>query len=333
MRFKSKTLDKKSFSLPQHGNTLRFEKGKFRLPKMGLVDGKFTRFVKGKIKQCTVSQTRSGKYYLSILSEEADEKKCTNGKVLGIDMAFHGLAVLSTGEKINAPRWYYDSQERLGRAYRDFSRTVKGSKRHERARLWVARVSEHIANQRLDYLHKLSRRLADEFETIKVEDVDMRAMAQHRNWGKKVNDLGFGMFRQLLAYKAANFVVIDKMYPSSQLCSCCGYRNEGTKDLSVREWTCPECGAHHDRDVNAALNIRNYNSTVATTGTGGGEPRNARGEDTIEQLVKQSQGNENNNWRGAARLVPGGHHRKAARLDTACGAGVNHNPPHLCGGC
>jgi putative transposase len=288
-----------------------------------LVDGKFTRFVKGKIRQCTISQTRSGKYYISILTEQTPEKKCENGKTLGINMAFHGLAVLSTGQKVNAPRWYYDSQTRLVHAYRMFARTVEGSKGHEEAWLYLARVSEHIVNQRLDFLHKLSRTLADTFENIKVEDIDMQALAQHKNWGKKVNDLGFGMLRQMLAYKATNFEVIDKWFASSQFCSQCGYKNSEVKDLSVREWTCPECGAHHDRDVNAAINIRNYDSTAATAGTDGGNAVNARGlkspvdssNETIGQLVEQSLGSEKSC----------GHHRKLMS-EATYRAGVSHNP-------
>jgi putative transposase len=222
--------------------------------------------------------------------EIPEEKKCENGETIGIDMAFHGLAVLSTGQKINAPAWFHEAERCYAHKSRLFSRTQKDSHRREKARKRLAREAEHIANQRLDYLHTLSRQLADEYETAVVEDVNMQAMARNRHWGKRVNDIGFGLFRVLLGYKMNKLVVADRWYPSSQLCSVCGYRYEGVKDLSMREWDCPECGTHHDRDVNAAMNLAKY-STTATVETGA-QTRNARGEDTAVQLVNQPRRSE-----------------------------------------
>lgn len=168
------------------------------------------------------------------------------------------------------PKFYCKSQKKLAHVQRNFSRTQKDSIRHKKARLKVARVFEKISNQRKDFLHKESTRIAKEYDIVVVEKLNMRAMANRgmRN-GKMVNDIGFGMFRDMLRYKLGRslkqLVEADKFYPSSQLCSSCGFRNIAMKNLSVREWDCPDCGRHHDRDLNAAVNLRNY-YTVATTG-------------------------------------------------------------------
>jgi putative transposase len=258
--------------------------------------------VKGEIRHCTLTQTKSGKYYISILSQEKDEIKCSNGEKVGIDMTFHGVAVLSTGEKVNAPSWFYAFEKRYKKTCKLFSRTVKDSKRHEKARRRLARICEKIANARLDFLHKLARRLANTYETAVVEDINMQGLARHAHWGKRVNDLGFGAFRRLLGYKMNHLVIADKFYPSSQLCSACGHQYGGTKDLSVREWDCPRCGAHHDRDINAAINLKNY-STTATVGI------DARG------LCGREGGDESSHLTGAedeTRKIVG--HRKAENL-------------------
>lgn len=166
--------------------------------------------------------------------------------------------------------YYRKAQRKLAHTQRNFSRTKVGSKRHEKARLRVARVYEKISNQRKDFLDKESARIARKYDVVVVEKLNMRAMANRgmKN-GKTVNDIGFGMFRDMLRYKLSRnlgqLIEADKFYPSSQLCSNCGFKNIAVKNLIVREWDCPQCGLHHDRDINAAINLKNY-YTVATTG-------------------------------------------------------------------
>ena len=157
-------------------------------------------------------------------------------------------------------RWYRNLEDRIAREQRKLSHMIGGSNNYYDQLRKIGRLSEKVSNRRKDYLHKLSRSMADEFDAVVVEDIDLRAMSQALHFGKAVHDNGFGMFRTMLAYKLCRqgkvLVKVDRFYPSSQLCFVCGYKNPAVRDLKVREWTCPECGAHHDRDRNAAINLR-----------------------------------------------------------------------------
>ena len=154
----------------------------------------------------------------------------------------------------------FRSQKKLTKLQRKLSRKKKGSSNRQRARLKVQKLHDKIANQRLDFCHKESRRLADNYDVICLEDINLKGMSQTLKLGKSVMDGGFGMFRSFLEYKMKGkggyVVYIDKWFPSTQLCNCCGYKNAETRNLSVRNWVCPQCGAYHDRDVNSALNIK-----------------------------------------------------------------------------
>lgn len=271
-KFHSKHKSRQSYTTNNNAGQIRIEKGKLKLPKLGFVKIILHRICKGNIKSVTVSKTASNKYYVSITTEYKPiitEKDITNESVLGIDMSYKELAVYSDGTKAKYPMYYRKAQKKLAHVQRNFSRTQVGSKRHEKARLRVAKVYEKISNQRKDFLDKESARIAREYDVVVIEKLDMRSMANKgmRN-GKTVNDIGFGMFKEMLRYKLNNnlgqLVEADKFYPSSQLCSNCGFKNIAVKNLNIREWDCPQCGAHHDRDVNAAINLKNY-YTVATT--------------------------------------------------------------------
>lgn len=287
--FHSKRKGKQTYTTNSVNGAIRIEKGKLKLPKLGLVKIVLHRFCKGKIKSVTISRTPTNKYFVSILTEqmpEVIEKDTTNEKVLGIDMSYKELAVYSDGTKAKYPMFYRKSQRKLAHVQRNFSRTQKGSKRHEKARLRVASVFEKISNQRKDFLDKESARIAKEYDVVVIEKLNMRSMANKgmKN-GKTVNDIGFGMFRDMLRYKLnrnlGQLIEADRFYPSSQLCSKCGFKNIAVKNLSVREWDCPICGTHHDRDVNAAINLKNY-YTVATTEI------KARGENVRPHAVVQN---------------------------------------------
>ena len=271
--FHSKHKGKQAYTTNNNAGQIRIEKGKLKLPKLGLVKIVLHRFCKEKIKSVTVSRTPTNKYFVSILTEQTPElieKDISQEKVLGIDMSYKELAVYSDGTKAKYSMYYRKSQKKLSHVQRNFSRTQAGSKRHEKARLKVARVYEKISNQRKDFLDKESTRIAREYDVVVIEKLNMRSMANKgmKN-GKTVNDIGFGMFKEMLRYKLSSnlgqLIEADKFYPSSQLCSNCGFKNIAVKNLAVREWDCPECGVHHDRDINAAINLKKY-YTTATVG-------------------------------------------------------------------
>ena len=289
--FHSKHKSNQTYTTNNNAGQIRIENGKLKLPKLGFIKIVLHRFCKGKVKSVTVSRTPTNKYFVSILTEqipEIAEKDITQEKVLGIDMSYKELAVYSDGTKAKYPMFYRKAQRKIAHTQRNFSRTQKGSKRHEKARLRVAKVYEKISNQRKDFLEKESARIAREYDVVVVEKLNMRAMANRgmKN-GKTVNDIGFGMFREMLRYKLGRslkqLIEADKFYPSSQLCSKCGFKNIAVKNLNIREWDCPQCGVHHDRDINAAINLKNY-YTVATTGI------EARGENVRPQDVNLNGG-------------------------------------------
>ena len=271
-RFHSKHGSNQSYTTYNNNGQIRLVGKKLRLPKVGLIEVVWHRRFEGKIKHCVISKTKTNKYYISICCE-AERPQITEVSVhnnsLGIDMAFHKeFAVLSSGKKTNFPNWYLNSLKKIAILNRRLARTQKGSNNHKKVRLRLARVYERNANQLKDWTEKLSFELAESFDNICVEDIDLRNMS--KLFGKQVLNNGFGYFRTRLEQKVrlryGNFVKADKWFPSSQVCNRCGFRNKVTKDLSVREYICPSCGSSIDRDYNASLNLAKY-STIATMGS------------------------------------------------------------------
>lgn len=262
-RFKSKKRSKKSYTTNNQNGSIRIENGCIKLPKVGYVKMKQHRAIKDDymLKSATISETSDGKFYCSILFEYACHVQPKEIEtVIGLDYSMHELYIDSEGNSANYPRYYREAEERLKSAQRKLSHMEYGSNNYEKQRIRTATLSRKVANQRRDFLHKESRKIANSFDCVCIEDLNMKDMSQALHFGKSVFDNAWGMFVGFLEYKlellGKRLIKIDKFYPSSQTCSVCEYQNKGTLDLSLREWTCPECGTHHDRDKNAAENIK-----------------------------------------------------------------------------
>ena len=263
-KFKSKKSNRRSYTTNCVNGNISIDNGFLKLPKVGLVKLKQHRLILSnyKLKSVTISQTPSGKYYASVLFEYENQiQEQELHDFLGLDFSMHGLYKDSNGNEPAYPRYYRQAEERLKREQRKLSLMQKGSKNRSKQRIKVANLHEKVANQRKDFLHKQSRQIVNAYDCVCIENLDMKAMSQSLNFGKSVTDDGWGMFVTFLKYKleetGKRLVKVNKFFASSQICNVCGYKNTATKNLSIRAWDCPECGAHHDRDINAAINIRN----------------------------------------------------------------------------
>lgn len=263
-KFKSKKNNHHSYTTNYVNGNISIDNGYIRLPKVGLVKLKQHRNISSdyKLKSATISQTPSGKYYASVLFEyEIQVKQKEPVTFLGLDFSMHELYKDSNGNEPCYPRYYRRAEKQLKREQRKLSHMQKGSNNRNKQRIKVALLHEKVTNQRKDFLHKQSRQITNAYDCVCIEDLNMKAMSKALRFGKSVSDNGWGMFTAFLKYKleemGKELVKVDKFFASSQICSVCGYKNSDTKNLSIRAWDCPECGAHHDRDVNAAINIKN----------------------------------------------------------------------------
>lgn len=269
-KFKSKKSNQKSYTTNCVNGNITVENYYIKLPKIGLVKLKQHRMIPSgyKLKSVTVSQTSSGKYYASVLFGYENQVQEIEPKTfLGLDFSMHELYRDSNGDEPCYPRYYRQAEKRLKREQRKLSLMQKGSKNRDKQRIRVAKHHEKVANQRKDFLHKQSKQITNAYDCVCVEDLNMKAMSQALQFGKSISDNGWGMFVTFLKYKleeqGKKLVKVDKFFASSQICSCCGYKNTETKNLSIRAWDCPKCGTHHDRDINAAINIRNEGMRIA----------------------------------------------------------------------
>ncbi len=259
-RFKSKH-GKQSIQYPQN---VKIVEGCVKLPgNIGLVKARIHRPIEGKIKTVTVSKTPSGKYFASILTEiEGENPTVSEGKIYGVDLGLKHFAVVTDGEKISKydnPKHLAKHKKNLKRKQQKLARKQKGSNSRRKYRKVVAKVYERVNNSRQDFLHKLSYKLVSHSQAVIVENLHVKGMVRNHNLAKAISDCGWGMFTNFLAYKlerkGGKLVEIDRWFPSSKLCSNCFYCVD-EMPLDVREWTCPHCGTYHDRDSNAAINIR-----------------------------------------------------------------------------
>ena len=218
--------------------------------------------INGKIKSYTITHTSTDRYFISVLYETADRTKLNNNKSVGIDVGIKDFAVLSDGKVFENQKYLKHNLKKLRVLQRTVSRRYQqGKKREEQSNNWkkavkrVAKLQEHIAFQRNDYLHKVSTWMAKNYSTVCAETLNVKGMMKNHHLAQAISDCGWGMFLNMLEYKCDNLIKIEKWFASSQTCSECGHKEEKVKNLKVREWTCPECGTIHNRDLNAAKNI------------------------------------------------------------------------------
>ena len=278
-RFKSRK-DRQSFLCPQHCR-VDFTDGTITVPKAKDIPAVLHRKFKGTVKTVTVSMTPSGKYYASVLvdtsMQEIQPLEPVLRTSLGIDLGIKSLAVCSDGRTFENPKNLQKNLDRLAVLQKRLSRKRKGSENRNKARVKVARLQERIANCRRDNLHKITHALTHDKQvrTICMEDLNVKGMQRNHHLAGSVGDASFGMFLTLLEYKCrwygVNLVKIDRFAPSSKTCRKCGCVYKGLK-LSERSWTCPECGAHHDRDFNAACNIKEFGLKALPTERGKVKP-------------------------------------------------------------
>ena len=278
-RFKSRK-NRQSFQCPQHCS-VDFGKGTVSIPKAKDIPAVLHRRFKGTVKTVTVSMTPSGKYFASVLVDTAIQElpvsPIQGDTALGIDLGIKSLAVCSDGRTFDNPKNLQHSLDRLALLQKRLSRKQKGSANRNKARIRVARLQEHIANCRKDNLHKITHVLTHDSQvrTLCMENLNVKGMQSNHHLAQAVGDASFGMFLTMLEYKCrwygVNLVKIDRFAPSSKTCGQCGYVYKGLK-LSERSWTCPECGTHHDRDFNAACNIKEFGLKALPTERGKVKP-------------------------------------------------------------
>ena len=262
-RFKSKR-GRQSIQYPQNVRVL--SNGKLKFPgKLGIVKAKLHRPIEGTIKTVTVTQNPSGKYFASVLFEVDGElpKPSTAGRVIGIDLGLKHFATVSDGVNVvkrENPKHLAKHERNLKRKQQKLARKKEGSKTRRKYRKVVAKVYERVANARQDFLHQFSRKLVNENQVVVVENLHVKGMMRNHGLAKAISDAGWGKFVNFLSYKlerkGGRLVEIDRWFPSSKICSACSYQ-VSEMPLEVREWECPKCKTHHDRDGNAATNIRN----------------------------------------------------------------------------
>ena len=276
-KFKSKHT-KNSFKVPQ---AVKIENGKLRIRKFkDPIDIVLHRTFSGTIKQCTISKTPTDEYFVSILVETEHKKLEKTGKSIGIDLGLKDFVITSDGYKYKNNRYTKTYQTKLKKAQQHLSRKKKGSNKYKEQKLKVAKLHKKITNSRLDNLHKVSTELIKKYDTIILEDLNIKGIMQNHKLAKHIADVSWSKFIELLTYKAEwndkQIVKIDRFFPSSKTCNCCGYINQNLK-LDMREWTCPSCNTKLDRDLNASKNILKEGYKIISSGTddyrSGGEIR------------------------------------------------------------
>jgi putative transposase len=264
-QFKSKHNNRQSYRTLNQGNNIRIVGNYLKLPKLGYVKIKQSMEV-GHINNVTVEKTPTGKYFAILNVDFEPEFRQNNGNSIGIDVGLKEFYTDSNGNKVNNPKYLEKLERRLKREQRKLSRKQKGSNNRNKQRIKVAKVHEKITNQRNDFLQKESTRLVRENQTICIEDLNIKGMLHNHRLTKSISSVSWSKFFTMLEYKATwygnTIIRVPTFYPSSQICSECGYKNPLVKNLSIRKWECPQCHAKHDRDTNSSINILNKGLSI-----------------------------------------------------------------------